>query len=167
MEGESQRLASVDLSTHVGRLANDVALATYQWEEDHETGHFNSSPFTDAADWLEGLAQALEDPLNLKESLPQLNKLNLLGQVRSLGTGLDSLLSPLGEPGSQSGTPIDYAPLRSLISRLREIAAGSGEVEDVLTMRNIFSQLSTYMLNATEIMLNTNSGIPWTQNSAF
>ena len=166
---EDQRLASIDLATQLGRRSDAVVMATLQWDTTGTIKPSDTGAINDAADWLETLAGAVADPLDLVRSLPQLRTLDVLASFGSLAGGLDALLASRS-PSSSTDRPSNEAQrsarLTEVASLLRDFSAGNATSGNVAELRELFAQLAQMMLSYSAVMITPRVTEQWTKNSA-
>jgi hypothetical protein len=174
IQTDNQRLASIDLATQVGRSSDSVVIATIHWERNHELLPEDIPNLDGVAGWLESLASAIADPLDLEASLPQLGTLDVLNKYGQLGSGIKALLppddansKPLQEADSGSGRsePDHSVGLVEVAQLLRRFANLQVVEEEVFLVRGIFERLAQAMLSSAADLLTTRSETQWTQNS--
>jgi|SRR5665213_104845 len=169
IQTENQRLASIDLATQVGRFSDSVVIATIHWERNHELLPEDLPNLDSVAGWLEALASAIADPLDLEASLPQLGTLDVLNKYGQLGTGIKALLTPEDSNSTQSQeaeSGSDHSEgLAEVAQLLRRFANLQVVEEEVLLVRGIFEKLAQAMLSSAANLLTTRSETQWTQNS--
>ncbi len=165
---EDQRLASIDLATQLGRRSDAVVMATLQWDTAGTISPSDNAAISDAADWLDSLAGAVADPLDLVRSLPQLRTLDVLASFGSLSGGLDVLLASRSS-SSSTGRPSNEAErsvkLTEVASLLRDFSAGHVTSERVAELRQLFAQLAQMMLSYSAVMITPRATDKWTENS--
>jgi len=164
---EAQRFTSINLATQLGRMSDGVVVATLRWETDHAIGAEDREVLKEAAEWLEGLATAVADPLDLARSLPQLGTLDVTRQFGQLGTDLTVLLAAVNQvhpapPETAEPAVQKSARLLHVVELLQGLAHGNIIDSDLFLLRQIFTKLAQVMLSSTDSMLTPRVGSTWT-----
>ena len=167
---EAQRLTSIDVTTQLGRLADGVVVAALRWEQNQSIGDEDRAAVSEVAAWIEGIASAIADPLDLAQSLPQLGTLDVLGRFGQSGSGIGVLLSDTEDQSSaetKTSADIDSAQLLKIAELLKRFSNGATNEAEVRLLRQVFEKLAKIMLNSAESMLHPRTGATWTQKSDF
>lgn len=164
-QAEAQRLAAIDSSSALGRLADQVVLATLRWEgAGANLKADDRAAVTHAADWLQELASLMADPLDLSKSLKSLSKLDLLSRFDQLGA--EDISSLVDQPLTETDIDSSRQPLAPFLLDTRDLlhrfADGDAEDSEVESIRALFTKLAEGMLSSVNSMLTSRPGAAWT-----
>lgn len=162
-QAETQRLAAIDASSALGRLADEVVLATLRWQREGNCTAEDRAAATKAATWLEELASLVEDPLDLPRSLHSLSKLDIIERFDQLRTDAAGATIDAGSlkqaDTDRTAMAARFLKWHKLLLRFANNEASEAEVESI---RKLFASLAEAMLSSVGDMLTWKPGAPWT-----